>query len=111
MNPSSPIVQNKPRKSWLKRLALSIDQFVNVLLFNGDEDHTISGRTGYYYKYSPNLFWRALRGLVNALFFWQQDHCDESIEFKEVYVTTRKENLINAFRLLAFVLAIGYWMS
>ncbi len=56
-----------------------IDQGVNWLL-GGSPDHTLSGRVGY----------NALKGkqwaicwqeVINTIFFWDEDHCFESIEW------------------------------
>ena len=59
-------------KSYLMRLILSIDQFLNVLCFNGDEDETISSNFG---KRSQS---NAFRKFIDMWF--GKGHCEKSIE-------------------------------
>lgn len=67
---------------YLLRVLVAIDQLGNTLL-GGRCDHTISGRIGI----------NAIRGkkwalvcekVVNAMFFWEDDHCRSAIEYDEV---------------------------
>jgi len=57
-------------------ILVSIDQFVNVI-FGGSPDETISSRLGRNY---PNSL---LTKIVNTLFFWTPNHCNNEIESDE----------------------------
>ncbi len=72
------------RKSYTLRLMISIDQFFNVLLLNGSEDHTISGRVGYKALTTQKKRWLYAEKLINTLFWFDKDHCRESIEYDEI---------------------------
>ncbi|TMO97538.1 hypothetical protein [Pseudoalteromonas ruthenica] len=76
-------MSKKQRSYWL-RLLIAIDQLFNVLLLNGDEDHTISGRVGYKAMQTNKWYWLALEKVINAIFFFDKDHCRSSIEWDEV---------------------------
>jgi hypothetical protein len=54
---------------WLKQVLIAIDQLLNALL-NGWADETLSSRA---YRESP-----VLERVINALLFWDEDHCYES---------------------------------
>ena len=61
----------------IKLFALS-SQLLNVLLFNGSPDETISGRC---YRQGVLLgqdSWYTWRRRINRVFFFQQDHCRSS---------------------------------
>ena len=58
---------------YILNILVSIDQFVNVI-FGGAPDETISSRLGRNY---PNSI---LYKIVNFIFFWQENHCEEEIE-------------------------------
>ena len=60
-------------KKYLVNNLVALDQAVNTFL-GGDPDETLSSRIGKNYKGS--IFHK----FVNTLFFWQKDHCEESID-------------------------------
>lgn len=72
------------KRSYLFRLLVAIDQLFNVLLLNGSEDHTISGRVGYKALTVGSWRWLALERVINTIFFFDPDHCRNSIEWDEV---------------------------
>jgi len=74
----------KKRKSYILRLLIAFDQFFNVLLLNGSEDHTISGRVGYKAKSTKKKRWLLAEKIINKLFFFDPNHCENSIEKDEV---------------------------
>ena len=74
----------KVRKPYLWRLLIALDQFFNVLLLNGSEDHTISGRVGYKALTTGKMRWCVLEEIINFIFFFDDDHCYNSIEFDEI---------------------------
>ena len=71
-------------KSYILRLLIAIDQVFNVLLLNGSEDHTISGRVGYKAMVTKKKRWLFLEKVINTIFFFDKDHCRNSIEHDEV---------------------------
>lgn len=58
------------------QVLLAIDQLVNTI-FGGYADESISSRSHRAYV-SGKRKWT--RNLINALFFWQIDHCKEAYE-------------------------------
>ena len=58
------------------QVLVALDQLVNTL-FGGYADETISSRSHRAYV-SGKRKW--MRNLINALFFWQNDHCKEAYE-------------------------------
>ena len=72
------------RKSYILRLLISVDQFVNVLLLNGDEDHTISGRVGYKAYSTGDWKWKLAEKIIDTLFFFDERHCYSSIEWDRI---------------------------
>lgn len=71
--------QDAPR--WL-RLAAWLSAGVNLMLFNGSPDETLSGRAhrqGVLQR-PPSRRWAAWARWINRIFFWQADHCRESHE-------------------------------
>jgi len=54
----------------LTRIAAWLSQGFNVLLLGGHHDETVSGRA--YRNRWPARRW------INAVFFWQEDHCRAS---------------------------------
>ncbi|MDH3324068.1 MAG: hypothetical protein OEL89_00355 [Candidatus Peregrinibacteria bacterium] len=66
------------KKAYLWRILLSIDQFFNVLIFNGYEDETISSHAG---KKRHRKKWACL--LCKILDFVDKKHCAKSIELDE----------------------------
>jgi hypothetical protein len=65
-------------KKYTRRQMVSTDQTINAL-FAGDEDETISSRTGRAYSGT----W--IHKLINLIFHWQDDHCTNAIEEDEGY--------------------------
>jgi len=61
----------------VKQVLIALDQLLNALL-GGMADETLSARA--HRLRNSNIFWMILRGVINALFFWQEDHCKESFE-------------------------------
>lgn len=61
---------------YVERVAIGFDQFVNTL-FCGMPDETLSARA-YRLSIERGKHW-ALR-LINAIFFWQPNHCKTSYE-------------------------------
>ena len=66
---------SEQRKPYWYRLLLSIDQFFNVLLFNGYEDETISSNFGK--RSESNMF----RQFIDMWF--GKDHCKKHVEVDE----------------------------
>lgn len=61
-------------------IAVSIDQFLNVLLL-GSHDETLSARAWRNYR-DEKLFGKIFKPLIDALFFWQDTkglgHCQQA---------------------------------
>ena len=74
----------KIKKNYILRLLITVDAFFNVLLLNGSEDHTISGRVGYKALTTKKYRWLLAEKFINALFFFDENHCYNSIEWDEV---------------------------
>ena len=55
------------------KLLLDLDRAVNVLL-GGDAWETLSARA-WRMKVKRQPYWFWLADVIDALFFWQQDHC------------------------------------
>lgn len=72
------------RKSYILRLLIAIDQVFNVLLLNGNEDHTISGRVGFKAHTTRQWYWLIAERFINTLFWFDPDHCRTSIEWDRV---------------------------
>ena len=83
-------------------LLISIDQLANFAYFNGHYDHTISGRVGYMSLTTKKLHWVVLEAVINTLFFFDKNHCYESIEWDEI---TRNKSQNN--RLWCTLMWIG----
>jgi hypothetical protein len=82
MKYKNPILQ------YFFKIALGLDQFVNVLLL-GDADDTISGRCGRAIASGkPKWFVKLLTPAIDWLFlklFDDKNHCADSIETEENY--------------------------
>lgn len=65
-------------KKYVWNILVALDQVLNVLLF-GYPDETFSARV-YRKAEAGQWFWRALRWIINTLFFWQDNHCRLSYE-------------------------------
>lgn len=72
--------------AYFLRILKAIDQLANTI-FGGSEDELISSRLGKAWRGDYGKVVRKLtqpfRWLVNKIFFWQKDHCRESIEEDE----------------------------
>ena len=74
---------------YLFNILILADQTVNTFL-GGDPDHTISGRIGYHATLGKPWALKAEKW-VNAIFFWQEDHCKKAIEWCIVRRKLREE--------------------
>ena len=72
------------RMNYFLRLMVALDQFFNVLLLNGSEDHTISGRVGYKSFTTQKWYWKFAEKFINTLFWFDDNHCYNSIEWDEI---------------------------
>ena len=63
------------RYPYLIRVALAIDQLLNVVICNGEPDETMSAVS--YRMYRDGRFWGKLMPFIDFLFRWQghKDHC------------------------------------
>ncbi|HEV7458242.1 MAG TPA: hypothetical protein VGN96_15835 [Roseococcus sp.] len=86
--------QDTPR--WL-RLAAWLSAGLNLLLFNGSPDETLSGRA---YRQGvlqqpPSRRWAAYVRWIDRAFFWQPGHCRQSHEqdraFARVILAAQQE--------------------
>ena len=65
--------------SYFLRLALSIDQLLNVLICNGEPDETMSSAA--YRMERDGRFWGFMRPVIDTLARpWQKDHCKHAYE-------------------------------
>jgi len=71
-------------KAYFLRVSAWLSQGVNCVLLGGHHDQTVSARA-YIQRYQPG--WHVVYRTINALFFWQDDHCRRShaadVEFAE----------------------------
>ncbi len=72
------------KHNYILKLLISIDQFFNVLLLNGNEDQTISGRVGYRSYATGKWYWLVLEKIIDTVFFFDKGHCKKSIEWDRV---------------------------
>lgn len=63
--------------SRLEQTAIAFDQFVNALIANGMADETPSARA---YRNRRKKGWGRACTVLNAIFFWQDNHCKEAYE-------------------------------
>ena len=59
---------------YFTRVAIALDQLCNTLV-GGSPDETLSARC---WRCRARQPWKALRLLVDGLFFWQDAHCREA---------------------------------
>ena len=78
------IVAKRKDKPWALKLLLCVDNFFNVLLLNGNEDQTISGRVGHRAHKSGKRKWLVAQWIINKLFWFDENHCYNSIEWDRV---------------------------
>lgn len=64
--------------NYFLRLALAIDQLLNVLICNGEPDETMSSAA--YRMERDGRFWGFMRPVIDALFWFQTDHCRKAYE-------------------------------
>ena len=69
---------------YLFNILVAFDQFCNVLLLNGSPDHTISGRVGYKAFITKKKRWLFAEKIINTVFFFDDNHCYNSIEWDEI---------------------------
>jgi hypothetical protein len=67
-------------KKYIWNILISIDQLINVVLFFGDPDETMSSRMGKHLAKHDCPFCNFMCGLLNLI---QKDHCVKSIEADE----------------------------
>lgn len=65
-------------KSRLLKLFALLSQAMQVIIFNGSPDETISGRAYRQGYLLGDRRWLKSRNLINRVFFWQPDHCRAS---------------------------------
>ena len=70
------------KKSYIKRILILLTAIFNVLILNGSEDHTTSGRIGYKAKHTKKKRWLIAQKVINTAFFDEQ-HCQSAIEEDE----------------------------
>ena len=59
----------------LEQIPIAIDQLINTL-FGGWADETISSRV--HRMQGKSRKWAKLRKLIDAIFFWQENHCENA---------------------------------
>jgi hypothetical protein len=59
-------------KQYLINLSVLFSQAVNVIIFSGHPDQTVSARA---HLSQHKRKWRIARKVINGIFFWQEDHC------------------------------------
>ena len=62
----------------LKQTAIAIDQLVNAALAAGWADETLSARA--WRLDGTKRRWTVARRVIDAIFFWQPDHCRQAWE-------------------------------
>lgn len=63
---------------YLIRIAIALDQLLNVLLCNGEPDETMSSAA--WRMEQGGYFWGCLRPIIDSLFWFQEDHCRKAYE-------------------------------
>lgn len=63
-------------KQYLLRVLAWLSQGVNCILLGGHHDVTVSARA--YLNRERSRVWCAAYRALNAVFFWQDDHCRDS---------------------------------
>lgn len=66
-------------KKWLEQVAIAIDQLINALL-GGWADETMSSYA-HRLRIEKNITW--VECVIDALFFWQEDHCKTAYESEQ----------------------------
>lgn len=68
--------------TYAHKVGLAIDQLINAVFFNGYPDESLSARA-YRWDRDGKRSWP--RKVINALFFWMNDHC------KSAYSNEKKD--------------------
>lgn len=63
-------------KKWLEQVGIAIDQLINAI-FGGWADETMSSYA-HRLRIEKNITW--VERVIDALFFWQEDHCKTAYE-------------------------------
>ena len=66
--------------AYFKNILIGVDQFLNTL-FRGWPDETLSSRC---WRWDRDGVRHWPRRLVDALFFWEKEHCRESYESEQL---------------------------
>ena len=66
---------------WFWHVLTAVTQLLNALL-GGYPDETTSSRA---HRKQGKRRWKIARGLINAVFFWQDDHCRQAYEAEVTY--------------------------
>lgn len=64
--------------NYFLRLALAFDQFLNVLVCNGEPDETMSSAV--WRMERDGRFWGFMRPVIDTLFWFQPRHCEMAYE-------------------------------
>lgn len=82
----------------LLRLAALGSQLLNVILFDGSPDETISGRSYRQGVLKAHEGWDRARRIINKLFFWQEDHCrlshEQDLRFARTILSDYEKGLL-----------------
>ena len=62
----------------LANLMTLLSQMLNVILFDGSPDETVSGRSYRQGYLEGDLDWEKRRRRIDRLFFWEVNHCRQS---------------------------------
>lgn len=68
---------NQTGGRWLRLAALG-SQLINVLLFNGSPDETVSGRAYRQGVLMQHAGWARARRVIDRVFWWDGEHCYKS---------------------------------
>lgn len=74
-------------KRYLLNHLIAFDQWVNVLL-RGDPDESLSSRA-HRMRLKGHRWWGWTAKAINALFFWQTDHCRGAFEAEALRLQMR----------------------
>lgn len=81
-------------KHWFKQNFIGIDQLINTFFFGGFADETISARAWREEVFHGHGKWTWVRGTLDALFFWEINHCknawDSEMQRRQMPVEYRK---------------------
>lgn len=62
-------------KEWFVNILIAGDQLLNTIL-RGHPDETLSSRA--YRNEFEHKSWKVIRMLIDLLFFWQPNHCEQA---------------------------------